>query len=831
MVDSPAVAIALVAAVLVGCSDTSTTTTTTTPTVTATTSPVTTNPGFGTTNKIRLGFGYGDDTATAVAIQSDGKIVLAGGGSIVPGMAGTVVRLQQDGTLDLSFGERGKAPVPLLDGMSAMIIDSSGRFIIADTAQSLTGFDPDFAAVRLNSDGSLDTSFGDRGKAVIPIGPGFYDVPSSLALQTDGKIVLAGQGMVGTVGGFVAARLNSDGTLDQGFGSSGVVAVALAGGAKGVAIDASGRIVMAGSAFGGSHSNFVFVRLTSDGAPDLTFGADGSGIVTIPVSGGAGDGLANAVTIDSSGHIVAAGYAITSSWDFAAIRLNDDGALDNSFGSGGLSVVAGFGLSMFNALTVDANGKIVLAGDGNLNNTTPPLPVVVRLNGDGSMDTSFGLGRNLIAPRAWDIAGAAALALDVTGRPVVAGYDGANKDFAAWRFNLDASPDTSFGTGGEVLVDVGNEQSQARALSQLADGKFLVAGFTAESGRFAVAKLNSDGTFDPSFGTYGKTAFSLGTGWERDYANGMTVAASGQVLLAGWSNIGSLNYFSVARVSADGTVDTSFGSGGKTIININGDDRAFAVAVDSVGGIIVAGSTTFAGTHIAVVRLGADGVLDTSFGTGGKVIIPTPMQGDYFGANSMAIDATGKIIVVGASNSDFGIARLNSNGTFDTSFGNNGLLAISVGSGSAYARTVQFDANGNMLIAGVSGSSNGTLAVVRLRPNDTLDASFGSNGIAKLAFGGIWYHDDIHALAIDPLGRILVAGTASPVCCYGDFAAARLLSSGALDTAFGANGIVTSSVGENDDIAYAMALQPDGKIVLAGNGSYSFGLVRIDDSP
>jgi len=801
------------------------------------------DPSFGTSGKTRFGFGRGSDVAQAVAIQPDGKIVLLGASAplISEHNVGAAVRLNQDGTLDLSFGRHGKAPVPL-DTVSATAIDAAGRIVVAGSAKSLTSFDPDFAAVRLNSDGSLDTSFGNGGKSVVAVGPGFYDAASSLALQIDGKIVLAGQGTVGTVGGFVVARLNSDGTVDPGFGDAGRVAVAVPGGfgASGVVIDASGRIVMSGSALVGSYWQFAFVRLASNGTPDTGFGTGGNGIVTIPVSGGSGQ--ANALAIDPSGRIVAAGNAITASWDFATIRLNDNGALDSSFGSGGISVVPGWGISTFNAIAIQVDGKIVMTGNQNLNSTTPSMPMVVRLNADGTPDSGFGSGfasggKSAIAHGAsgYNAAEVTAVAFDAFGRPVVAGYDGWNRDFAAWRLNYDGAPDASFGTGGEVLVDVGDEQSQARALTRLPDGKFLVAGFTsAAPGRFAVAKLNPNGSFDPTFGTYGETAFSLGSAL--DYANGMTVTANGQILLVGQSKIGGENVFSVARVNSDGTVDTGFGEGGKTFIAIGSDDRAYAVATDSAGGIIVAGSTYgsgiagFSGTAIAVVRLGADGALDISFGAGGKVVIP--IQGDYFGANSMTIDMFGKIIVVGKSNSDFGVARLNSNGTFDTGFGSNGQLAITVGGGSAYARTVQVDANGDLLIAGVTGSSSAPLAVVRLKADGTRDTSFGSNGIASLSFGGTGYYNDIQALAIDSRGRIVVAGAANVgACCDRNFAVARLLSNGMLDTAFGTNGIFTAPVGENDDVAYAMALQPDGKIVLAGNGSYSFGMARIEGDP
>ena len=786
-------------------------------------------PGFDPTGQVRFGFGRGVDGAAAVAVQSDGKIVLAGASfpAITEHNIGAVVRLKQDGTLDSSFGDHGKAHVQL-DVVSAMAVDAAGRIVVVGAAQSLTGFDPDFAVVRLNADGSPDATFGSGGKSVIAIGPGFYDVASSLALQSDGKIVLAGQGKVEAVGGFVAARLKTDGSLDEGFGAAGMVAVAIDGGAAGVAIDLSGRIVMAGGAMTGGSESFAFVRLNSDGTPDNGFGAGGDGIVTVAV--GSGSSWANAVAIDNAGRIIAAG---TDNSDFAAVRLDAAGFPDVSFGDKGVSIVPGFGHCEFSGLVAQVNGKISLIGNENLNGTTPVVEILVQLNSDGTPDPGFGdgygVGKSLIQPCTYDRNRGSAVALDSLGRAVVAGSDAV--DFAAWRLTVGGTADNGFGTGGEARVDVGDEQGQARALTRLADGKFLVAGFTSTlPGSFAVAKMNPNGRLDDSFGTYGKVRIPAGQ------AYGMTVTSGGKIVLVGQSPVGGKNVFSAVRLSADGSPDIGFGDAGQVFLHVGNNDHGYAVAEDATGGIIIAGSTLgsgisgFLGTAVAVVRLGPDGALDTGFGSGGKALIP--LQGDFFGSSSMTIDAAGKIVVVGAINGSFAVARLNANGTPDTSFVGSGLLTITVGSGRANAKAVGIDAQGNLLIGGVTGSSSAPLAVVRLQPSGAMDATFGSNGIARLTFGGSWYQNSLQTLQVDAVCRVVIAGGAYPVAGNNaDFAVARLLSNGALDTTFGTGGVITRPVGENDDVAYAMVMQGNGDIVLAGNGSYQFGVVRIAGVP
>ena len=808
-------------------------------------SPGDLDPNFGTAGKVRFGFGGGADGARWLAIQADGKIIVAGSRSslsIFESDVGVVMRLQQDGTPDIDFGKSGKVLVPL-NSVSAVTIDTSGHIVIVGTTRSLVG-NVDLATVRLNSNGSLDASFGNSGKSVIPNRSRFFSVVSSMALQADGKIVLAGHGAVGTVSGFVAARLNQDGSIDQGFGNNGVIAVAVnGGGAHGVVIDASGRIVMSGSYLVGSYSNFAIVRLTNNGMPDTAFGLGGNGVVTIPVNGG--DGLANVVTIDSSGRIVAAGYAIAASWDFATIRLNDDGTLDDNFGIEGISIITGHGVSMIDAIAIDMNGKLWLSGNQNMNSTTPPNPVLIRLNSNGTGDMDFGSKGKIIT---LEYKEAMAIGVDASSRLMVAGVDGvgSNRDIAVLRFNYDGSLDASFGSKGEVRIDAGNGQSEAQALIRQPDGKFLVAGYTLKSSwHFAVARLNPDGSDDLSFGTNGRTTFTSHHGNYplSSYAYGMSTTSTGQILLAGGTADPYENNrtISVGRLNPNGMLDKSFGNNGITYISIGIDSRAYAVAEDATGGIIVAGSTGASpwggytiGSSIVVARLLSDGTLDTSFGTAGKTVIP--ILGDSLGPNSLAIDSAGKIIVVGTtglydSSGLFGVARLRPDGMLDTTFGTGGRLAISVGSGSGNPRAVKIDASGNLLIAGSTGTSV-SLAVVRLKPDGTKDASFGNNGIATFSFEGN-YNDNISALSIDVKERILVAGSAKTTgSAYQHIAIARLLPDGMLDISFGAKGKILATIGGDNSIACSMVVQPnDGKIVVAGNGSYNFGLMRIEGDP
>jgi len=378
--------------------------------------------------------------------------------------------------------------------------------------------------------------------------------------------------------------------------------------------------------------------------------------------------------------------------------------------------------------------------------------------------------------------------------------------------------DTTFDSDGIVTTDIGSgNHDDAQAIAIDSGGKIVVAG--GRSGDFALARYKSNGTLDTTFGTGGKVTTHIGSYDDDSYA--IAIDSAGKIVVAGYSSNGSDRDFALARYKSNGTLDTTFGTGGKVTTPIgSGDDYARAIAIDSAGKIVVAGySHNGSNGDFALARYKSNGTLDTTFGTGGKVTTPIGSNSDDY-AVAMAIDSGGKIVMAGYSNNgadnDFALARYNSNGTLDTNFGTGGKVTMDIGSGDDYARAIAIDSGGKIVVAGYSYNGN-------YEEKDFALARYNVDGTLDTNFDsdgivttdiGSSEDDIAQAIAIDSGGKIVVAGY-STGSNY-DFALARYNVDGTLDTGFGTGGKVTTPIGRSDDRAYAIAIDSAGKIVVAG---------------
>ena len=367
---------------------------------------------FGSDGKVITDLGSGTDAANAVAIQQDGKIVAVGRAGFPDAFA--AVRYNLDGTLDPTFGIGGVATIDvgLFDEAFAVAIQSDGK-IVAAGATAPSGFCCQFALARYNSDGSPDTSFGVGG--VVTTSFGGLTEAFAVAIQADGKIVAAGSTFSPFISSFALARYNVDGSLDPGFGAGGLVTTDFGGvdAAGAVAIRADGRIVAVGG--GGPSSDFALALYLSDGSLDSTFGTGGK----VTTDFGSFD-RANAVAIQTDGKIVVAGTGVER---FALARYGSTGELDPSFDADGkvTTQFTGANIESANALVIQTDGKIVAAGsafDG------PQSLAIARFETNGSPDISFGdLGRVMTGFAGGD-AEARGIALQADGLIVAAGGGG-----------------------------------------------------------------------------------------------------------------------------------------------------------------------------------------------------------------------------------------------------------------------------------------------------------------------------------------------------------------------------------------------------------------------
>ncbi len=396
---------------------------------------------FGESGVLVLDVGGVDNlnfSTNGIAVQQDGRILLSGtGGSVANGDA-IVVRLLDDGALDPSFGIGGIASVDYgnADLGQGMALQSDGRILLAISAKN-SGAPTDSAVARLLADGSLDASFGNVGISEVDF-PSASDSSNGVFVAADGKIVFGGQGCCGTTGwDLVNVRLQPDGTSDTGFGDAGQVVTDILGDdefGSPIAVLDDGSIYAVGSGYASAQDSFDFVvlRLLADGSPDPAFG--GSGAVTADF--GSQTDRARDLVVYADGRVLVVGHTSEGmvSADFALIRLDASGALDQSFGIGGKATFDLGGSDILRAVLLLPDGRIVAAGSTTRGADTNF--VVLVMNSDGNPDTSFasdGVVELDLVPgqddEAWGVA------LDGAGRLLVFGEttDDTQGDFALVR--------------------------------------------------------------------------------------------------------------------------------------------------------------------------------------------------------------------------------------------------------------------------------------------------------------------------------------------------------------------------------------------------------------
>jgi uncharacterized delta-60 repeat protein len=394
--------------------------------------------------------------------------------------------------------------------------------------------------------------------------------------------------------------------------------------------------------------------------------------------------------------------------------------------------------------------------------------------------------------------------------------------------------DPSFGSGGRVTTDFDGRGDFSLAVALQPDGKIVSAGNSSAVGvfsvDFALSRHNPDGTLDSTFGTGGKVLTSFGGSLSA--ASDVAIQPDGKIVAVGIAN----GDFGIARYNSDGSLDAGFGTGGLVTTDFGSFDQANGVALQPDGKIVVVG---FLIDAVGVARYNADGSLDSTFGTGGKVITDATALPD--GAFDVAITSAGKIVVVGGATfgaSDFLVIRYNADGSLDSSFGTGGIVTTDFG-GSDTAFGVALTADGKITAAGVmraaAPGSPGDFALARYNSDGSLDSSFGSGGKVLTDFSSS--DDTGNGLVIQPDGSITVAGITGTAATGTSFAVARYTAAGALDTSFGSAGKAMASFGNQINNAFDIAAQPDGKLVVAGGtadftrGVTDFALARFLGAP
>jgi uncharacterized delta-60 repeat protein len=408
----------------------------------------------------------------------------------------SIICLAQSGAPVSGFGTNGKVITPVGSGNDRAFdlgVQVDGKVVVLGYTES--GTDRHIALVRYTNNGMLDNSFGTGGMVTTAFVGSLNHFPE-VEIQADGKIIVAGQVQSSTSTDFLLVRYNSDGTLDNTFGTNGIVITPVgsaADGATDILIQPDGKVVAAGRGFF-SNNDFTFVRYNTNGTLDNSF--DGDGIASVSI-GVASDEL-QAIAIQPDGKIVATGYSsitvgMSTTIDVVVVRLNADGSLDNTFdGDGKLTTQVGTTNDHAYDIVIQSDGKIVIVGNTvGFSNTDLML---LRYNSNGSLDNSFdGDGKLVIDISTQD--DFRSISLQNDGKIIVGGdvLNGSEQDFAAVRINTDGSLDNSFDGDGRAFLPISNSDNKAWGMA-LTTGRIYIAGHTAMNGTedFVIAALNND---------------------------------------------------------------------------------------------------------------------------------------------------------------------------------------------------------------------------------------------------------------------------------------------------------------------------------------------------
>jgi uncharacterized delta-60 repeat protein len=783
------------------------------------------NPGSGANGMVRI-----------VAVQADGKVLMGGTFTDYNGTArNRIARLNSNGSLDTSFNP-GTGASGIVESLA---LQADGKVLIGGSFSTYNGTARNGIA-RLESNGSLDTSFNP--------GSGTNSSPYSIALQADGKVLIAGN--FTTYNGTPAshlARLNANGSLDTAFniGSGTNQAV------KCVAVQADGKVCFGGdfTSYNGSARSYL-ARANNDlatqsvaipsslrvqwlragAAPEVHeagFEISPDGLVWTTLGAPArivGGWELAGLNLSGTGYLRARGRAaggqfggsssiVQQTTPFAfgnlapeiavrgnGVNIDNGAALPNTadqtdFGStpvSGGSPARTFTITNLGAaaLNLSGNPRVTLSGSAAFSVTQQPASATVAANGGTA---SFTVTFDPASP-SFHTATVSIESNDADETPFI--FEISGTGLALTPGSLDVSFDPGFGANGSVLCAVPQP-----------DGKVLLGGgFTAFNGtvRNHLARLESNGSLDNSF--------SLGSG-ANDWVNCFAVQADGKILTGGsFTNYNGTLRIRIARLESNGTLDPTFNPGS------GASDLVGSLAVQADGKVLIGGQfTSYNGTpRNRIARLNPNGSLDTTF---------DPGAGANDDVNSLAIQADGKVLIGGSFTSYNGtarahLARLHPGGSLDTTFNpgtgsDRGVICLAV------------QADGKVLIGGDFTSYAGTARsrIARLQSDGSLDTSFnpGSGATGGVNFG------PVYSLALQADGKVLIGGDFASYNGVSRGGLARLQSDGNLDIDFNPGSGAVNTV-------FCLALQADGALLVGGsfptyNGTARSGLARVANDP
>lgn len=505
-------------------------------------------------------------------------------------------------------------------------------------------------------------------------------------------------------------------------------------------------------------------------------------------------------------------------------RHDPDGELDPAFGDGGTIRVD------FNVVSVAVqnDGKVIVAGSRQTSGVSSQDWVILRLMPDGSIDSAFGDSGSVVIDFEGQSDDAQTVMLAPDGRILVGGRGFLFGQGSAFAIAVLDSAGAVLRQQTFKLFD-GSADIVTELLLQ-PDGQIVATGLARnfDGAVMAAIRVDANLALDMSFGTNGLTTVDFSSGPAE--ANAAVLLPDGSIVMGGYVEPSNLDRsLALVRLTPTGALDTTFGNAGRVEQGIGDDESETITDMLLFEGDVVV-SVEFASTgdpgRFAALRFNDDGALVATFGSNG--VAEAIFDGVRDSARALTIHE-GAILVGGGAGgqrisegSNLGLARFLTSGVLDNTFSVDGLSDTAlIGPSNARARGAVFQPDGNIVVAGFVGVSfsERNFIVVRYLPDGSLDTNFGEEGIALTDLGN--GEDSATALAIQPDGKLLVAGTVRvPPATSNDFGVVRYLPDGSLDQAFGQDGIVIVDIDGNSDSANAILVQPDGHIVLAGDARF-----------
>ncbi|WP_075086540.1 tandem-95 repeat protein [Mariniblastus fucicola] len=715
------------------------------------------------------------DNLKAIELTAGDDIVAVG--QSVDGTDYQTALVKIDGStfqLDASFGTGGIVVDPILDFAEDLVIDASGAIYVGGS-NSVTA-DSDSAIVKFTSGGAVDTSFGTNGISEVAVSEGGADYGRDLLLKSDGSLLLSGE--VGSSAHLV--QMDASGNLDADFGPESSLDgnPEYAEGGASVVLDADVTVfdeeLSGGDNFGGAT---LTLQRTGGANDEDIFSATGS----LVFNSGNVELSSNVVgnLIQSRGQLQIVFLAGTTNDQVNEVMQSI--AYSNSSGLPPANVDIEWTLDDGNEGSQGDGGPLSAVGTTSVtidlgNNTRPTF-----FTGDGSaivtLSGAYDNAVDVVVQPDGKYLVASAVNVATTGQDL---------DFAVSRFNTDGTLDATFGTDGTVITSVNTNNETINRMALQSDGKIIVVGgYRSGSTTDAIIlRYTADGALDTTFNGDGMQEVQFVSN-ANDWFEDVVIQPDGKIVAVGYANYGGQDQMIAARFETNGTLDASFGTGGQVVLPVDvADEQASAVALQSDGKLILVGSSNNgADSDFAIRRLDVDGSLDTSFGNLGVVGIDISLSQDN--GNALVIGGNDEIFVGGTSdasgNGDSVVIKLGADGNLDATFGTGGVASAAAGNPSETVSDLAIQDDGKVVAVGAAyNGSNNDVSVIRFNTDGTLDGTFGSGGLVRTAIGDAT--DAATSVVIDSQGSIIVAGRTDGFS--GDTFVARYDSAGGLDGRF-----------------------------------------------